>query len=44
MAFNAVKSLWNSTIGGFGFTVPSWVPFAGGDSFKIPMMATGGYI
>lgn len=43
-AFNAIKSLWNNTIGGFGFTVPSWVPLAGGKSFKIPMMAAGGIV
>lgn len=44
-AFNAVATLWNSTVGGFGFSIPSWVPFVGGDSFKIPNMphlATGG--
>jgi hypothetical protein len=44
-AFNAVASLWNATVGGFGFSVPDWVPFVGGDSFKIPKMphlAAGG--
>ncbi|HMG43938.1 MAG TPA: hypothetical protein VK611_21575 [Acidimicrobiales bacterium] len=41
-AFGAVKSLWNSTVGGFGFTTPSWVPFVGGKSFHIPSMHQGG--
>ena len=31
-------------MGGFGFEVPSWVPFAGGKSFKIPRMAAGGIV
>jgi hypothetical protein len=46
-AFNAVAHLWNSTVGGFGFSVPSWVPLVGGDSFKIPMMPVlhnGGFV
>lgn len=43
-AFNAIKRLWNATVGGFGFSVPSWVPGVGGKSFKIPMMATGGIV
>lgn len=41
-AFSAVKSLWNNTIGGFSFSIPSWVPKVGGKSFKIPRMHTGG--
>lgn len=43
-AFNAIKSLWNNTVGGFGFTVPSWVPGVGGRGFRIPFMATGGVV
>lgn len=43
-AFGAVKKLWNDTVGGFGFTIPGWVPFVGGDSFKIPSMHTGGIV
>lgn len=43
-AFNSIKSWWNSTVGGFGFSVPSWVPGVGGKSFKIPKMATGGIV
>lgn len=41
-AFNAIKDLWNATAGGFGFTIPSWVPKIGGNSFTIPSMHTGG--
>ncbi len=41
-AFNSLKSLWNSTVGGFGFTVPSWIPGVGGKGFTIPKMHTGG--
>jgi len=41
-AFGAIRSLWNSTIGGFGFSIPGWVPEIGGSSFTIPSMHTGG--
>ena len=41
-AFDAVKALWNSTVGGFGFSIPSWVPKVGGNEFRIPEMARGG--
>ena len=41
-AFSAIRSLWNSTIGGFGFSIPGWVPKVGGKSFHIPEMAHGG--
>jgi hypothetical protein len=43
-AFNAVRSLWNSTVGGFGFDVPDWVPGLGGNGFHIPKMHTGGVV
>lgn len=43
-AFDGIKNLWNQTIGGFGFSIPSWVPGVGGKSFKIPYMAQGGII
>lgn len=43
-AFNAIKHLWNSTVGGFGFNVPSWVPGIGGKGFTIPEMAAGGIV
>ena len=35
---------WNSTIGGFSFKVPGWVPGIGGDSIGVPKMALGGYL
>jgi len=42
-AFNTIKTMWNATIGGFGFTLPSWIPGGyGGKSFSIPSMAFGG--
>lgn len=41
-AFNAIKRLWNNTVGGFGFEVPGWVPGIGGKGFQIPRMAMGG--
>ena len=42
VAFNAIKALWNNTVGGFGFTVPSWIPGVGGKGFKIPYIGGGG--
>lgn len=41
-AFNAIKRLWNSTIGKMRFTVPDWVPGIGGASFGMPKLASGG--
>lgn len=46
-AFNAVGSLWNRTLGGMSFTVPSWVPGFGGSSFslpRVPQLAAGGVV
>lgn len=43
-AFGIIKDLWNSTLGGFGFNVPDWIPFLGGKSFTIPSMAQGGIL
>ncbi|MCI1211005.1 MAG: hypothetical protein LKF93_04090 [Bifidobacterium tibiigranuli] len=43
-AFGAIKSFWNSTLGGKGFDIPDWVPGVGGKSFRIPMLAKGGTI
>lgn len=42
--FNAIRNAWNSTIGGKGFSIPSWVPGIGGDSFHIPTFHTGGVV
>lgn len=41
-AFDAIKRLWNSTLGQMRFTVPDWVPSIGGKSFGIPKLASGG--
>jgi TP901 family phage tail tape measure protein len=49
-AFNGIKNLWNSTIGGFGFKVPDWVKYTGvgaaiaGKEFRIPTFAAGGIV
>ena len=45
--FNGIAKVWNSTIGKFSFTVPSWVPGIGGKGFAmpdIPMLASGGIV
>lgn len=42
--FSAVKGLWNSTLGGKGFTIPSWVPGVGGNRFEIPRFHSGGIV
>lgn len=48
IAFNAIKSLWNSTIGGFGFEFGGWDPPGPGSvpgiKFRIPEMHTGGMV
>jgi hypothetical protein len=41
---NAVKGLWNSTVGRVSFSVPSWVPVFGGDKWAFPQMAEGGIV
>jgi hypothetical protein len=43
-AFGAIKTLWNNSIGGKGFSVPSWIPVIGGKSFTIPYLAQGGIV
>lgn len=43
-AVNGIRGLWNSTIGGKGISIPGWVPGIGGQSWTVPMMATGGQI
>jgi hypothetical protein len=42
--FDFIKSGWNATVGGFGFSIPKWVPGVGGNSFHIPSMHTGGVV
>jgi phage-related minor tail protein len=47
-AFNMVVSIWNSTVGGLSFDIPSWVPGIGGKTFGIPKLTqfahTGGIV
>jgi len=43
-AFDGIKAAWNSTVGGFGFDVPGWVPGVGGKGFHVPSMATGAVV
>ena len=46
-AFNFVARAWNNTIGRLHWTVPSWVPFVGGNSFsapRLPTFHTGGIV
>lgn len=42
--FNAIRNAWNSTVGGKGFTIPSWIPGLGGKGFHIPYFHTGGIV
>jgi hypothetical protein len=44
LAVGGFKSLWNSTIGGKGFSLPSWVPGLAGKEFRIPTLHTGGIV
>ena len=37
-AFNMVADAWNNTIGKLSWTVPSWVPFVGGNSISAPKL------
>jgi hypothetical protein len=39
-AFNGIARLWNNTVGGLSFTVPSWVPGIGGKGFSVPNLPT----
>lgn len=41
-AFDGIRSAWNNTVGGRGFSIPSWVPGLGGSEFRIPALAQGG--
>lgn len=45
LAFRAIASLWNNTVGKMSFSIPGWVPGIGGMGFDvpdIPMLAKGG--
>jgi hypothetical protein len=46
-AFNFIARAWNNTVGGLSWSVPSWVPFIGGNSISVPHLRTfdvGGYV
>lgn len=43
-AFEQIRKLWNNTVGGFEFSIPSWIPGVGGKGFRIPEMHTGGIV
>ena len=38
--FNGVAKAWNNTIGRLSWSVPSWVPFIGGNSISVPHLPT----
>lgn len=40
--FNAIKGVWNNTVGKIGFSIPDWVPGIGGKRFQMPTFAQGG--
>lgn len=42
LAFAGIQVAWNTTVGGFGFTMPKWIPGLAGKEFRIPSMALGG--
>jgi TP901 family phage tail tape measure protein len=47
LIFGAIATAWNSTVGGFGFSVPGWIPEIGGKEFRIPNipeLADGGIV
>lgn len=35
-AWNALANLWNSGPGSFSFSIPSWIPGIGGNTFDVP--------
>lgn len=41
LAFAGIAKLWNATIGGLEFKVPSWIPGIGGKGFTVPKLPEG---
>jgi hypothetical protein len=39
-AFNFISDAWNNTIGKLSWSVPSWVPFIGGNTISAPRLPT----
>lgn len=47
LAFNAVSSMWNRTVGRLSWTVPGWVPGIGGNTIsapRLPSLHSGGRV
>lgn len=40
-AFDAIKNIWNSTVGKLSFKAPDWVPGIGGKGWSMPKLYTG---
>jgi TP901 family phage tail tape measure protein len=40
-AFNAIKGLWNNSVGKISFTAPDWIPGIGGKGWSVPKLAAG---
>lgn len=41
---DAIRNLWNDTVGGFSVSIPDWVPTFGGRGFTIPKLHDGGIV
>ena len=39
-AFNGIARAWNATVGRLSWSVPSWVPFIGGNNISVPNLPT----
>jgi hypothetical protein len=39
-AFNGIARAWNATVGRLSWSVPSWVPFIGGNTISVPNLPT----
>lgn len=39
-AFNGIANAWNNTVGQLSWTVPSWIPFIGGNTLSVPHLPT----
>jgi phage-related protein len=39
-AFNGIARAWNATVGRLSWSVPSWVPFIGGNTISVPHLPT----
>lgn len=47
LGFDLIAMLWNDTLGGISFTLPSWIPGLGGKGFsfpKMPVLDSGGIV